>query len=623
MVIVAMHGAASEALRDRALRCLAVAFDCLGGAWALEPCTSKGKGGGGGGGGVAYGSGGSVAGEAVAATERGSTACVFLGVASTEIRLVLDEAIALHAPSGGEGGGEGGGELGGEGGGDAAKRPRGVMGAAAIEARTARVAAMAPVCLGVVERFIQFLCSDDDDDGGDDDDVDDDDAAGGGAESGGSWSSLSSGPMLALLQALNDVAGTLIEFLRDAQRLAAAAQECAAAQTAAPPGSVVTARCLSPALRTLSVRCARCLGCWLAQESESLRTELKDAKVLPFLLALSAFHPNAQPRTAPQPRPAAAAAAPGPLPPPAQAMANGGVESDGFGSDGEVDSDDELADTAPIPMLPPLRGHRGTPGVAPIDALVDGLGDAPLGDDVFFTLLPALAALGGGDSGALELADCGAHRIACRLVALELPNAAQRSGPGSGVFNGGGGGGVALGSLVWAMGLLGDLLLGSATAAVVCDGFSGRLVDDPCFRETLPGKRGPRRGHHYPLSAENHRHGLTEGGAAEALSTHFFARGCYEAWGSPFPEIIFPFLCVSLLWTLRFKRWCRLGSAGKMTAGRVWSTTRTIPKATFCALHGTTRSRSSFSSSTTQRPRCGNPCLNAILVDFFDESVLV
>ena len=247
-IVVGLHGGASERMRDTALQLATVALSVLGGAWAVEATDAK--------------------------SPKGSTVCVILGVTSTELRLVVDEALALFGVETDETD-QGSGEEGPKG------SPRAKTGSAAFEtsadqgsaprreaqkvvlgpsqksARETRISRMAPVCLKLVEHVVSLLCEV----------ADEEDESSSGEEA--PWSLMAGSSLLSLQQTLHDVAGTIIEFLADARTVCAT-----------PP----------PKLRALAVECGRCLACWLAQESSPpLRKELAKSKALLFLLSFSAY----------------------------------------------------------------------------------------------------------------------------------------------------------------------------------------------------------------------------------------------------------------------------------------------------------------------------------------------
>jgi len=472
-VVMALHGGASEALRDKAVQACAAVFQVLGGGWAIEEKASS-------------------------ATLRGSTACLFLGVTGTELRLLVDEALAIYEPPA-----------------DNAS-PAADAADASLRSndRLARISRVTPVCLEIVEQSIKFLCEGDDEDG----DEDEDD----GEDSGGKgWSSLPSTSLLAMQQTLIAVARTIIEFLQDARAMVMAGSK---AKDESGRRLLLSNPQHNASLRGLALACGRCLSCWLSQDSggaELLKKELTDSRAFAFLLSLSAYSNQTAPPSLSSlsitpsheeevvsaslvaivpPPPAAAAvaptttarrdSAPAPLAPPS--------ESPNWSNDDDsVDSDDECPPASQLPRQHPppptqetstCRGDAGEVGNANA-TLGDGGGGGSGGDevDVLFHLLPALTSLcDGSDGGPAELIDViGVHIPVCAFISSQLGPALLTSV--------GGGEGATMMPLVWSLDLLVHVLSDAATHLVCEDEvsgddsapppFQGRLADHPCFAE--------------------------------------------------------------------------------------------------------------------------------------------
>jgi hypothetical protein len=418
-----------------------------------------------------------------------------VGVTATEFRLLVDEALALYPappepPPADNGKADDGG---GEGAAAAGPRPAPLLDETQRALREGRIQRMVPVCLGIVEHAIRFLCESGEDDG--------DELVG--------WSALPSAALLSLQPPLLDAARSAIEFLGDARTAAnanaradhdasnAAAGSDAAAPSSRPPLRLFADHGRDGPMRSLVLACGRLLACWIAQDSEALRSELATAKVVPFLLQLSTYAQPRSPGTAassstaatslpPPPSPAVAAAAPC-LP---ECWAEGG-DAD------SVDSDDE-----PSPAQPHTTQHAAATTPAGSSSSSSGSGsekhasEAAAGfedDDVLCLLLPALTALcDGSEDGPVELVESQVHTPVCAFVGAELERALAQEGAAAAALaptNK-----TKLVPLVWAMGLLVNLLsdvaaLAPAVAPDGDEGFAGgggRIVDQACFAALQP-----------------------------------------------------------------------------------------------------------------------------------------
>ena len=325
--------------------------------------------------------------------------------------------------------------------------------------RAVRIERMVPVCLGIIQDSIEFLCEGDD---AEDDDVEEDfevPATG--------WASMSNQSLLRVQQTLHAIAQSIIEFLGDARDAIKATQDASDDATAS--------------LRRTCLFCGRCLSCWLAQETGVLRKELADSKVLGFLLSLSRYSGRRL----------------GGRGSSDSSVDDGGVaslppspyEDDDDDDDASLDSDDETGDAG-----------TSTSAAAAVD-------DDDESSDPLYALLPAFASMceeeeddSGGISRLLELTGggCSVHDVVVNFVVAELEGTVrglvdgadrlaeplhrhptQRAAP-----------------LLWALGLLLRLLTRTSGAAsevisTVEDGhdgrpFHGRVVDHGCFRRVLP-----------------------------------------------------------------------------------------------------------------------------------------
>ena len=332
-VIVGLHGAGPEKLRDAAVQLLALMLQSpFGGRWALGKALHGGGGGGhGGGGGGGEGEGLE---HQLPDGADGGVACLFIRITCTELRLLVDEALALHTPekdaaaasestgakpaataeaaakakanrqawataySAKAGAPESPGlddwispasaeevEL-------ADPGPKLEMSEAVHAARSRRVLQMVPMCLRVVEAIIELLC-----DGLDALELEEAEAEGNhaganaGANAGASagaglgagagagagalthWGQLPGTALVQIQEAIHGVMSTIVEFLQDLQRSHRALKQ--------PVGGELT---------ELVTEVARCLGCWLAQEPETMQKELTEANTLPFLLEFSEYY---------------------------------------------------------------------------------------------------------------------------------------------------------------------------------------------------------------------------------------------------------------------------------------------------------------------------------------------